>query len=308
MTTTDTTTSGDRDLQLGLIGTGIAVMAWGASGAVIKAIDIAGLSLGFWRFLIYVSVLGIWMRTRGIRVGRQKLLAAMPGGLSLGLDVVFFFSAVKLTNVVNATTITAMQPVVVAVFAARVLHEHIRRRDIAAAMVAIAAVITIVVESSGTPEWSGWGDLLSVGALFAWSAYFIFSKRSAGVLTPQEYTLGTGLWAVAVCLAASLIFEQGVELPDGGDWLPLLGLTLGAGILGHSIMNWSLVRVPLWLGSTLTLLIPVVGAIVAWIFLDEPLTSVQVGAMIVVVGALAAIMRGQQAPEPMRSPQAPTTA
>jgi drug/metabolite transporter (DMT)-like permease len=305
--TARTTDTSDRDLNLGLIGTGIAVMAWGASGPVIKAIHMDGLALGFWRFLIYVTVLGAWMRGRGACLSRRIVIGALPGGVSLGLDVVFFFSAVKITNVVNATTITAMQPVVVAVFAARVMGEHIRPRDVVAAAFAIAAVVTIVVESSGSPEWSGWGDLLSVGALFAWSAYFIFSKRSKGVMSPQQYTLGTGLWAVGICLASSLIFTQRLEVPDGSDVLPLLGLTLGAGVLGHSIMNWSLVRVPLWLGSTLTLLIPVVGAIVAWIFLDESLSSVQVLAMVVVVAALAAIMIGQQAPEPVRSPQAPTT-
>jgi drug/metabolite transporter (DMT)-like permease len=305
--TPPSTDTSDRGLKLGLIGTGIAVMAWGASGAVIKAIHMDGLALGFWRFLIYVTVLGVWMRSRGARVSRRIVMAALPGGVSLGLDVVFFFSAVKITNVVNATTITAMQPVVVAVFAARVMGEHIRPRDVVAAAFAITAVVTIVVESSGTPEWSGWGDLLSVGALFAWSAYFIFSKRSKGVLTPQEYTLGTGLWAVGICLGSSLIFTQRLEVPDGSDVLPLLGLTLGAGVLGHSIMNWSLVRVPLWLGSMLTLLIPVVGAIVAWIFLGESLSSVQVFAMVVVVAALAAIMMTQQSPEPVRAPQAPTT-
>ena len=35
------------------------------------------------------------------------------------------------------------------------------------------------------------------------------------------------------------------------------------------MMNWSLTKVPLWLGSTLTLLIPVVSSIGAWVFLDE---------------------------------------
>jgi drug/metabolite transporter (DMT)-like permease len=306
-TATTVTRNSTRDLNLGLLGTGVAVMAWGASGAVIKAIDMGGLAIGFWRFLIYVLVLAAWMRSQGASLNRRVLVAAMPGGISLGLDVVFFFSAVKLTNVVNATTIGALQPVVVAIFAARVFGERILGRHVIAAAVAIAAVIVIVVESSGTPEWSGWGDLLSVGAVFAWSGYFIFSKRSRGVLTSLEYTIGTGAWTAAICLVTGLAFRQDMSPPGAADWLPLLALTLGAGILGHSIMNWSLVRVPLWLGSTLTLLIPVIGAAVAWIFLDEPLTAVQIAAMAVVVGALASIIMTQQRPEPVRAPQAPTT-
>jgi drug/metabolite transporter (DMT)-like permease len=173
--------------------------------------------------------------------------------------------------------------------------------------VAIAAVVVIVVESSGTPEWSGAGDLAAVGALFAWSGYFIFSKRSKGVISPQEYTAGTGIWTALICLTIGVAFHQDMSFPSRVDWLPLIGLTFGAGILGHSIMNWSLVRVPLWLGSALTLLIPVVGSVTAWIFLDEPLTNVQLGAMAVVVGALASILVSQPRPEPVRAPQAATT-
>ena len=63
----------------------------------------------------------------------------------------------------------------------------------------------------------------------------------------------------------------------------------------------------LWLGSTLTLLIPVVSSIAAWIWLDEPLTWIQIAAMAVVLGALATIVMSQRQPEPVRAPQAATT-
>jgi drug/metabolite transporter (DMT)-like permease len=296
-----------NDTNLALIGVGVAVMAWGASGAVIKAIDMDSLAVGFWRFLIYVTVLAAWMRMRGATLDLHVLRASAAGGVSLGLDVVFFFSAVKLTNIVNATTIGAMQPVIVAIVAARFFGERIRWRDVVAAAIAIAAVIVIVIESSGTPEWSPIGDLFAVGAVFAWSGYFIFSKRSKDVLTSQQYTAGTGCWTALICLVAGVAFGQDMAPPSGTDWLLLLGLTLGAGILGHSIMNWSLVRIPLWLGSVLTLLIPVVGALVAWVFLGEALSAVQIVAILVVLGALASIVLSQDEPEPVRSPQAPAT-
>lgn len=295
------------DTNLALLGICIAVTAWGASGAVIKSIDMGGLSVGFWRFLLYVVALTGWMRFRGATLDLRVLRASAAGGLSLGLDVVFFFSAVKLTNVVNATTIGALQPVIVAVVAARFFGERIRWRDVVAALIAIVAVIVIVIESSGTPEWSPKGDLLAVGAVFSWSGYFIFSKRSKGVLTSQQYTAGTACWTTLICLIAGLAFGQDMSPPTGTDWFLLLGLTIGAGILGHSIMNWSLVRIPLWLGSVLTLLIPVVGAVVAWIFLDEALSAVQIAAIVVVIGALASIVLSQDHPEPVRAPQAPTS-
>lgn len=305
MTPTAVDVDSRRDLNLGLIGVCVAVGTWGATGAVIKAIDMDGLAVGFWRFAIFALALLVWMARRGPAMSVRALRASTAGGISLGLDVVFFFSAVKLTNVVNATTISALQPVIVAVVAWRLFGERIRWRDMVAAGVAISAVVVIVVESSGTPEWNWRGDVLAVGAVFAWASYFVFSKRSAGIISSQEYTAGTAVWTAAICLVAGLLFDQDMSVPDAGDWLPLLALTFGAGILGHSVMNWSLVRVPLWLGSVLTLLIPVIGAVVAWVFLGEALTWVQMVAITVVVGSLASIVATQPEPEPIRAPQAP---
>ena len=294
-------------MQIGLIGTSIAVMAWGSAGVVAKAIDMGGIAISFWRFVAYSIVLAAWMTWRGKRLSRRALAASFLGGVSLGLDVVFFFTAVKHTNIVNATTIASMQPLVVAAFAAKLFGERIRGRDVVASLVAILAVVVIVVESSGTPEWSGGGDLAALGALFAWSGYFIFSKRSKGAITSQEYTTGTGVWTALICLVCGFAFGQDMSFPASNDWLPLLALTFGAGILGHSMMNWSLVRVPLWLASTLTLLIPVVSALAAWLFLDEPLTIIQLLAMTIVVGALATIVMSQRQPVPERTPQTART-
>lgn len=49
-----------------------------------------------------------------------------------------------------------MQPLIVAIVAARFFGEQIRRRHVVAALIAIAAVIVVVIESSGTSEWAPW--------------------------------------------------------------------------------------------------------------------------------------------------------
>ena len=72
-----------------------------------------------------------------------------------------------------------------------------------------------------------------------------------------------------------------------------MALTFGSGLLGHTMMNWSIQQIPLWISSTFTLGIPVVSAIAAWLWLDEPLTTVQVIAMGVVLAALAGIVTAQ---------------
>ncbi len=296
------------DQKLGLISIGIAISAWGVTGVIIKSIDMDAIAIAFWRFLIYAAMLTVWMHVRGGRLTWRVLRLSAPGGILLSLDVILFFTAVKLTNVVNATTIGALQPLVIAVFATQMFGERIRPREIAAALVAIAGVIVVITQSSGTPEWSGAGDLAAVGALFAWSGYFVFAKRSNATLTPFEFTTGSAWWVAAVALPVGFAFGQDMSAPPGPEWVPLIALLLIGGVLGHMLMNWGISKVPLWLSSTLTLLIPVLASIAAWIFLDEALTVPQLIAMGVVVGALAVIVSAQTNPTPLHPSDSPADA
>ena len=66
----------DRDeTKLGLTGAAIAVTAWGATGVVIKAIDMESMSIAFYRFAIYAVVVVVWMRVERAR-GRRGTCSA----------------------------------------------------------------------------------------------------------------------------------------------------------------------------------------------------------------------------------------
>jgi len=296
------------DHKLGLIAVLVAITAWGTTSVIIKSIEMNAIAIAFWRFLIYAALLTLWMVARGGRVTGRLLWTAAPGGVLLSGDVLLFFTAVKVTNVVNATTIGALQPLVIAVFATQLFHEKISRREIGAAIVAIAGVIVIVTQSAGTPEWSGAGDLAAVGALFCWSGYFVVAKRLSSKLTPIEFTTGTAWWVAAIALPIGFVFQQDMSPPSGSDWPWLILLIFVGGVLGHYLMNWGIPRLPLWLSSTLTLLIPVLASVAAWIFLDEPLTAIQIAAMGVVVAALTVIITAQSAPAPLQPADSPTDA
>ena len=149
------------------------------------------------------------------------------------------------------------------------------------------------------------GDLAAVGALFAWTGYLVMSKRSSGRMTSMEYTLGTGFWTAAVSLPVGLIAGQDMSIPAASECLVLTVLVVVGGGLGHSMMNWALTRIPLWLGSIVTLMIPVVSSLTAWVFLGEALDTLQVVAIVGVVVALAAVVTGQQSPASGPDPAAP---
>lgn len=288
-----TIATGSSDLSQGLIGAAIAVTAWSTGSVLAKGIDMPALSLGVYRFTIFSVLIVVFMRARGATFRLQMLRDSAWGGIALGADIALFFSAVKLTTVVNATLIGSLQPILVGAIAAVFFGETIRRSDALWSLLAIAGVFAVTLASSSSPEWSLKGDLLSVGAMFCWGGYFIASKDSKKRMTPTEFTAGTSIWSAIILLPLALLFGQDLSLPSTKSWIGLVAMIVVSGIVGHVLMNWSLVRIPLWVGSTFTLLIPVAAALLAWAFLDEPLTPAQVVPVVLVIVALAAIVRGQ---------------
>jgi drug/metabolite transporter (DMT)-like permease len=60
---------------------------------------------------------------------------------------------------------------------------------------------------------------------------------------------------------------------------------------GHYLMNWAHLHVSLSVAGLLTLAIPVVSVLGAWLILDQHLTPVQALGGVVVLGVLAGVVR-----------------
>jgi drug/metabolite transporter (DMT)-like permease len=284
------------DLPRGLVGALIAVCAWSTGTIMAKSIGMGGLAIGAYRFWLFALCIVVYMRARGTSFRWQIMRDSMWGGIALGADVALFFSAVKLTSIVNATIIGSLQPIVVGVIAARFFGEQIRPRDALWSLVALGGVF-VVVSASGNDDVSDIrGDLLALAAMISWSGYFIASKDSKKRMTSTEFTAGTAIWTALICTPLGFVFGQDMSWPSTKNWALLALMAIGAGVVGHALMNWSLVRIPLWIGSTFTLLIPVFATLLAWLLLDEQIAPAQAAAMAAVIGALAMIVRGQNQP------------
>src|SRR5439155_16145830 len=121
------------------------------------------------------------------RPSREAVLASIPGGVLFGLNLVFFFSAIKDTTIADVLVIGALQPALVLVVAGPMFGEHPSRRELGWAGVSVIGVFVFILGSSGTPSWSLRGDLLAIASLFVWTAYFLVSKRVRNRVPAIEY-------------------------------------------------------------------------------------------------------------------------
>lgn len=270
----------------------LAVTAWGLGNTLIAAVPMSGLAVAFYRLgtavLLYVPILYL----RGGRLSRRSFRLGWLGGVAFGANITSFFIAIRLTTVANAVTISALQPLVIMGFAAVMFHERIRARHAVSAVAATVgvAMVTFGAASSGVSTLAG--DAMAVVALFTWAAYFIASKSARVGLDTFEYLTVMNLVAFAVVAPVAIfsgaLFDDTGQLTAGSFAMILLIVCVPGS--GHILINWAHGHNTLMLTSLITLALPVLSTVSAAVFLDQPVASLQVAGIVVVLVALAAVI------------------
>lgn len=285
--------SSDPGAALGVAAALAAVLAWATPTVIAKGLAMPALSIVFFRGWIGAAWAVGFLYLRGGRLTVAGLKASAWGGVALGVDLMCFFTAIKLTTVANATMIGALSPLVM-VFAAPLLFgERIRTKDLAAAVVAMAGLAMVSLGSVAMPAWNPLGDLFAVVTLFAWSGYLIVSKSVQASVQPAEFTAWVTLVATTLATPFALLWGDGLTPPATPLVLAALAFMALSGWLGHLLMNWSLRRIPVWVGSVCSLTVPVLATGLAAVFLGERVVGVQGVGMFLVLAALVVVGRPQ---------------
>ena len=292
MTTTATPSPVAQRPMAGVLAATTGVVLWGCLVPVAKkAEDVNGIVLGFHRLWIgAVAVLIVFYLTGG-RLTWRTLRTSVWGGLTFGLDIIFFFSAIKLTTVANATIVGALQPTVLMYVGARWFGEKVSGSLVGLTIIAIggAGLVALGSAQGSSDEWSLIGDLCALAALVSWSGYFVASKKARETLGSLEYLAAFLIVATLMVLPVALLapgpFDPGAE----GWWVVLVVALLSGGV-GHFLMNWAHPHIPLYLASLLTLATPVMSTTVAAVFLDEAVNATQLVGMTIVIGAVALVV------------------
>jgi drug/metabolite transporter (DMT)-like permease len=284
-----------RRQAIGLGASALASVGWGF-GAIFARLTFApGLVLTFYRLWLGAALLVVLVYASGRRLSWAKLRAALLGGVFLAGDMAMFFSAVKLTSVVDATVIGAVQPALVLVAARYLFAERMGRWDVLWIFVAIAGVSAAVIGPGVAGRHEMLGDLLAVGSLLSWSCYWLVSKHARGTQHALEYTTGVTLVAALALTPVVLVSGQSLGRVEAGDWLwiALLAVVPGG---AHLAMNWAHRYVDASISSVIGSSNPIVAAAAAVVILGQPLTGLQVACGLAALGAITVVATRHRQP------------
>ncbi|WP_097009185.1 DMT family transporter [Natronoarchaeum philippinense] len=223
------------------------------------------------------------------QLSRRDAGAAVVAGVALALHFASWFESLSWTSVAASTTLVQTQPVFVAVGAALVLGEYVDRRVVLGIGVALCgAVVMSLADPEASVAVAGEariGNALAVVGAAAGAAYFLAGRSIRQRVTVFPYVTVVYAACAATLLVVVLARGQPLFAYPPREWLLFLGLAVGPGLFGHTVVNWALEHVRSTVASVALLGEPVGATLLALLLLSEvPTTVTLAGGGVVIAG------------------------
>ena len=214
----------------------------------------------------------------------------------MGFNWILLFEAYNFTSVATATLCYYMQPVIVILASAALLHEKLTiRKGICAIIALMGMVLVSGLPEQGIPEQGELkGILLGLGAAFLYAAVVLMNKSIKGVGTYEKTIVQ--LLASAVVLIPYLVITE--NLAALRFTAASLGLLLIMGVIhtgvAYALYFGSLEDLPAQTAALLSYLDPVTAILLSLLLLREPMTAFSaLGAVLILGAAVVSEWKGQ---------------
>jgi len=221
------------------------------------------------------------------RPGRDwPLLLGMALTGVLGFPALLYL-ALQFTTASNASLINGTGPLMTAVLAAWLLREKLHTNQIVGGLVSLAGVVLIIGNGFRAHNGSGpnLGDLIMLANVALWGLYSIMAR----VVTRRRSTISAtafSTWAALPLLLPLALIESGQKPPELSPNLLLAVLYIGifAAFVAFLAWNEGIRRVGPTRAMAFYNMLPVYGALLGALFLNEALGVGQVAGGALVIG------------------------
>ena len=282
-----------RSLELGLLL--VANIVGGSSAILIKASTINPVLQASYRILFAGIILSPFffreLRRSGLRLSPRLLAPAILPGIALGLHFITWTLGARMTLAGNATVIVTMVPVAMPFFVFLFTRELPRRAEVLGTAVALGGVAVLAVFDFRLEPGHFGGDVTCFVSMVFYALYLALARRFAPKERLMLYLVPLYLTGGLFCLVCALPFADPFRGITGTDVAMTLGLVLGPTIVGHSLMNRAMTKLPPQTVSLSNLAQFIVAGVLGFAFFGEiPRPEFAVASVLIVAGVAIPVL------------------
>lgn len=259
-----------------LLAGGVAI---GFAGIFMRMSDVNPIASAFWRLTLAAPVLWLWAwntaasdRAAGLRTEPGKLLVL--AGVFFGIELGIWHLSLHYTTVANATLLSNMAPLFIALWMWLVHKTRFSRAFLAGMALALGGAVFLIGPSAGTGTHL-LGDGLGLLATTFYAAYQLVIKDARASYSTARLMAWSTTISALVLLPFALVTPGPFWPADAAAWLPLIGLALIAQIGGQTVIAYAFAHLPASLASISLLIQPLTAAIAALLIFGEAIAPLQ---------------------------------
>ncbi|GAA0252295.1 DMT family transporter [Haladaptatus pallidirubidus] len=275
----------------------VAIVAVSTSAILIELSSAASIIKALYRVLFTTLLLAPLAVTRyrddlkAFSV-RDFCIAIVTGG-ALAAHFVTWFESLEWTTIAASVTLVQSQPLFVAFGAWALLDERVTRRTVVGIGIALVGMVGMSVADvlSGAAvggENPLYGNALAVVGAIAAAGYVLAGRSLRQRISLVPYVTVVYSVCTAVLFGVALASDATIALTayPPAEWLLFLGMAIGPGIFGHTVINWALKYVESSVVSVSLLGEPLGSTLLALFVLGQVPGSATVLGGIVVLGGI----------------------
>jgi drug/metabolite transporter (DMT)-like permease len=212
-------------------------------------------------------------------------LALLVAGLAFATDLALWHRSIHLTSVANATLLSNLSPVFLALSLHFGLGEKQRPRFWLGLALALAGAGWLVADSLRIGVETAFGDLLAATTAIFYAIYQYLVSRARRAVSTFDVMLWAAIAGAPWLLAITLASGETLMPAGARGWALLAALALVVHVCGQGLIAWAQAGLPVAFTSVALLVQPAAAALFAVIILSEPFGARQaLGAAVILAG------------------------
>ena len=276
----------------------IALLAVSTSSILARFLpNVPAVVISFWRLAIAGAIL--WIYTffkRQESIERGNFILYFFSGLFLAIHFAFFYGAVKLTSIANATLLGITAPIFTIMFERFIIRRPLKPIVLLGLVFAICGALIITGSGLILKDGSMMGRLFGLMAALSISIVYLLADKLRQTANTITYTRALYTIAAILLLIISFIGGNSVLAIQSADIVWLISLGIIPTILGHSLFYYSIKYTSPTIVSSVPLGEPIIASVLAWFIYSENVPTITLfGGLLILIGVYLLVAKSPRA-------------
>ncbi|MCU0852424.1 MAG: DMT family transporter [Thermoplasmata archaeon] len=229
-----------------------------------------------------------------MRFTRKELMLVVLSGVALTFHFELWIVSLSLTLVATSVILVTSHPLFVAAVSHFLLKEEVKRVAVVGIVIAFGGVVVLYAGDYSSGGESLLGDMLAfVGGLFA-GVYFLSGRVARQTIGVVPYAFSVYALSTVLLFFSAALAGDKLAVSDPRELGLFFLMALIPTILGHTMFNYALKKVPAHIISTSVLGEPIGASLLAYMLLPDEVPTVWVvaGGALVILGLYLVLALG----------------